>query len=124
MNHIDVYVYQYNCSEDDRVDTGSQQASKQESIKMDEVYEPIDTAATPAVQPKDSDAKRTTESSSSVLDKTDWLYVKEKFTKVDIEAFHGLSKIQKFDLLLAHFSSTGYVSFKRAEEWSTQCPVL
>jgi hypothetical protein len=34
-----------------------------------------------------------------------WLTIKDNFTPVDIESYPGFTKIQKFELFLAHYST-------------------
>jgi hypothetical protein len=35
----------------------------------------------------------------------DWIYSKDNYTKVDIDSYPGSNKIQKFELLLANYST-------------------
>lgn len=35
----------------------------------------------------------------------DWIFVKDNYTSVNLDAYPALTKMQKFELLLAHYST-------------------
>ena len=39
----------------------------------------------------------------------DWVYIKENYVPVDLTSYPGFTKIQKYELFLAHFSTPKFV---------------
>ena len=59
---------------------------------------------------KDSSLNVTDSSKETILSgkneiNLDWIYSKDSFTKLDIDSYPGSNKIQKFELLLANYST-------------------
>ena len=39
----------------------------------------------------------------------DWVYIKENYVPVELDSYPGFTKIQKYELFLAHFSTSKFV---------------
>ena len=40
----------------------------------------------------------------------DWVHIEENYAAVDVDSYPGFTQIQKYELFLAHFSTSRYVA--------------
>jgi hypothetical protein len=82
VNNVKVYVHQY-----DTIDEQQQNGADEHDHGVEEKAKKI---------------KRVTKDS-------DWMFLQDNFKPVELNAFAGFTNVQKFELLLAHFSTEKYV---------------
>lgn len=51
--------------------------------------------------------------SAENTDFQDWVYIKENYIPVSLDSYPGFTKIQKYELFLAHFSTPKFVSINQ-----------
>ena len=44
---------------------------------------------------------------------TEWIYIKDNYEKIDLGSYPGTTKIQKFELFLAQYSTSDYIEPKK-----------